>query len=649
MKQQEEDAVREEKTGAEKAGVAAVLGLVSALCFVAVVSQLPVEIRASAAHDDAWFWLRARAIAGGGWLGGYDLYTLMKGSGYPLFLALAHGLGIPMAIAQGLLYAAACLLLGHALYRATGQPWLALLVVLVLQWHPASMGWSVVLRDNISAAQALLVLACTLQAAWVPRRLRSRLCWGAAAGVALGWFWTTREDGIWLLPGVALLLLAATVWAWRDAPRRRAVIAAGAALVLACLAWLGLVATANGVKYGEFVLTDVKGGAFADAVAALHSVRAGPIVPFVPVPRQVREAVYGVSPSFARLHPALEDPENFWSSPGCSVYPHTCGDFAGGWFLWALRDAAYSVGAYESAESAARFYRGLAEEVREACGQGRLQCRRSPIGLMPAVTEAQWRTLPSRLAAAAGLLGWQDVPLPNPQADFGYPRSVDMWRFVGSPKMAAKPGESGVRAAGWLRDADGAWLQARCGDRIFAIEPRPSPDLVAHFGDPALSARRFTLQLPNEGHCRLERVPGGERVALASVLQVPARLDLGGGELYLDEAFAMAPALTPDWALKVRDAAWRGYALLLPWLLGAGLLAFCWALGRAVVARCAGPWLVLAAAAWGVVFGRTLVLVLVDLAAFPAITVAYMQPAFAPSALAAIASLAAALGPSRQD
>jgi len=631
-------------TRRRQAWIAAVLALIAALGYVALASQLPVAIRAWAAHDDAWFWLRARAIAGGGWLGGYDHYTLMKGSGYPLFLAIVHGLGIPLATAQALLYAGACLLLGHGLYRTTGRPWLTLLVVLVLQWHPAALTWGVVLRDNIAAAQALLVLGCVLEAVWVRRSPRASLAWAAAAGVLLGWFWTTREDGVWLLPGVGLLVLAAIAWAWHDQARRRNVSVAGVALVLASLGWLGLVASANGVKYGEFVLTDVKHAAFSEALGALHSVHAGPVVPFVPVPRQAREAVYRVSPTFARLRPALERPDNFWTQPGCSVYPHACGDFAGGWFLWALRDAVHSVGGYETASSAARFYRDLAREVRQACDEGRLQCRRTVIKLMPAVSDEQWRSLPARLGAAAALLTWQDVHEPPLRTDFDHPRGMEMWRFVGKPRVANAPEELGVRASGWLRAPDGAWLQARCGQRIFAIERQPSPDLVAYFDAPSMAQRRFTLRLPAEHDCRLE-LPGGEGAELASVPATPASLALGDAELYLDMV-AVVPraAAAPEWALQVKALVWRAYAVVSPWLVAAGLLAFAGALVRALVTRRAGVVLALAAAAWGLVLGRTLLLALVDLSAFPAIHHQYLQPAFPLLALAAVVSLAAAVG-----
>lgn len=629
-----------------QAGVAAAVALVSSLLFVALASQLPVAILSGAGHDDAWFWLRATSIAGGGWLGGYDQHTLIKGSGYPLLLAANHALGMSLATSQALLYSLACLLLGHAVHRVGARPGLALVLVLAIQWHPAALTWTRVLRDNVSAAQVLLVLACLLQAFWTTRARWSRLSWAGAAGASLAWFWTTREDGVWLLPGVAVLLLAGMAWARRDPVRRRDILLAGGVLAAACLGWLTLVATVHRVEYGEFVLTEIQAAPFADAVDALQSVRVGQPVPFVPVPGAVREAVYEVSPRFARLRPMLEAQDNFWIRPGCSIYPDTCGDYAGGWFIWALRDAAAAVGAHASAPEAAAFYRGLAEEVGQACADGRLQCRRPLVAMMPPVTAGQWRTLPERLGSAARLLVWRDVRELPFRSHLDHPGAFAMWDFVGRPRVPDDPAAMGQRAVGWLRDPAGGWLQARCegSAQAIAIERRPSADVAAHFDDPAAAMSRFAWRLPPGQDCRLELLSGAGAVDLSSVDAVPRQFALGEATLNFDGLPAIPPTAVAATAPQaVKAGIWRGYAMVLPWLAAAGLCGFAWAMAAALRRRRAGALAVLAMAAWGLVASRTLVLALVDLSAFPAINHQYLQGAFPLLVLACIASLGAAL------
>ncbi len=51
----------------------------------------PQEIVArSAPHDDTLFVGLALSILQGNWLGDYNQFTLMKGSGYPLFIAFSN-------------------------------------------------------------------------------------------------------------------------------------------------------------------------------------------------------------------------------------------------------------------------------------------------------------------------------------------------------------------------------------------------------------------------------------------------------------------------------------------------------------------------------------------------------------------------------
>lgn len=628
------------------AAIATVLALSSSLLFVALVTYLPVAVLAGAGHDDAWFWLRARAMASGGWMGGYDQFTLMKGSGYPLFLAVNRASGLSLMTSQALLYSVACLLLGAAIYRISARPWLSLLLVLAMQWHPMALSWVRVVRDNIAAGQALLALACLLHLLFVPQSAKRPWLWAALSGWVLAWMWTTREDGIWILPGVAILFLARGLQVWRDREARWRLAIGGLLVALVFAGWLALVATANGIKYGEFATVDVKESAYKDAISALQRVRVGEPVPYVPVPWKVREAVYAVSPAFARLRPGLEDTLQGWTEPGCSIYPQTCGDYAGGWFMWALRDAVAAVGGYASAPEADAFYRQLADEVDRACDDGRLNCVCNVVGLMPQVTNAQWKTLPARLRSAAAMLVWQDAREGRRSSHVSHPAAGEMWIFIGKPRVPDGPGTLGDWVIGWFHDPQGGWIRGRCASHADAIDIArlPSPDIVAHFNDPEASDSRFQFRFPTAEGCAIEFTSGRGVVQMFDVTETTRHFTFGSGQLYLDSVRAgtgIPPeAKAPAWSETIKHAIGKGYAAVLPWLAGAGLLAFAWVSGR-VVLRCRFSILyALAAAAWCMVVSRAVLLALVDMSAFPAVNVQYMQAAFPLLVLAAIVSLA---------
>jgi hypothetical protein len=67
-----------------------------------------------------------------------------------------------------------------------------------------------------------------------------------------------------------------------------------------------------------------------------------------------------------------------------------CGDYAGGWFLWALRDAVTLIGGYADAPTASEFYRKMTEEITRACNSKQIACRSSPLAEIPPLVPANY-------------------------------------------------------------------------------------------------------------------------------------------------------------------------------------------------------------------------------------------------------------------
>ena len=75
-----------------------------------------------------------------------------------------------------------------------------------------------------------------------------------------------------------------------------------------------------------------------------------------------------MSPALAELEPHLEGAlHEKWADP-------ESGEFGGGWFVFALIEAAERCGYYGSAREADAFHRRLADEVNAACADGRVEC-----------------------------------------------------------------------------------------------------------------------------------------------------------------------------------------------------------------------------------------------------------------------------------
>ncbi len=339
-----------------------------------LTNDLSIAARPIAPHDDALFVRLADSIIHGHWLGKYDELTLAKGPGYPLYIAANYALHIPLLLAEQLLYISFCLLFLLAI-----RPWrwpsvLQLSLLASLLFHPASFptgSLAHVTREGIYPALSGLVLACALGLLLrATRPLRQVLAWSCGLGFTFGWFWLTREEGLWLMPSVGLLLAACLMRVWQGATvdrwRRSLACLAGVAMTLVMINGVCLM---NRIKYGQYTTLEFRSSAFLDAYGALTRIRPSQFHPRIPVPRESRELAYAASPTFARLRPYLDgDHCRGWISNSSQT---TCEyDIAGGWFMWALRDAVQVSEKPRNAAEALRFYRTMADEINLACDRG---------------------------------------------------------------------------------------------------------------------------------------------------------------------------------------------------------------------------------------------------------------------------------------
>lgn len=351
-----------------------------------------------AAHDDRLFLQLAEYIVQGQWLGPYDQLTLAKGPFYSVWIAAMFQLGVPLFFSQQVFYAAACALLTRAWQPGLGSRWTALAVYLLLLWNPMSYDASSmgrVLRQHLYAPLLLLIFAGAIALYFRRGRPGRRpLGWSLLLGFASGAFWLTREEGVWILPSLGLILGAFLFVAWREsraafhlALRHLGVAALAAALPLLAVSLL------NRAHYGWFGTVEFRSADFAAAYGAMARVRVGPERPFVPVPRGARETMYAVSPAFATLRPHLEGPVGQgWAEASASVtgLPAQELEIAGGWLPWALRDAVAAAGHAPTAADAMAFYRRMAGEINAACDAGRLPAGPRRDGFAPHITTEQW-------------------------------------------------------------------------------------------------------------------------------------------------------------------------------------------------------------------------------------------------------------------
>ncbi|MDQ5977565.1 MAG: hypothetical protein QG602_537, partial [Verrucomicrobiota bacterium] len=346
----------------------------------------------AAIHDDKLFALQAAHLLNGEWLGPYNQFTLAKGPFFPLFLAFVFWTGLPLIFVQQVVYAGAAAMLTRAL-----RPWFTsagaqfglyvLLLANPMTWDAGNLGR--LMRQNIYTPLALLIIAGLVRLFHHRRESWHKQAVPAAlAGLALGCFWLTREESVWLLPAVGLLLFGVAAALGRELLTRWRLLAASLGLFLgAALLPTLVVCTLNYRHYGWFGTVEFRATDFKDAYGALTRLKVGPELPHqVPVTRQMREAAYELSPAFAQLRPHLEGPiGEHWVEK--NLFPASERQIRGGWFVWAIRDAMAASGLAPDANAAMRHYRRIADELNAACDAGRVPARPRRSGFVPPLGE----------------------------------------------------------------------------------------------------------------------------------------------------------------------------------------------------------------------------------------------------------------------
>jgi hypothetical protein len=350
-------------------------------------------------HDDFLFVRLAYHLGAGLWLGPFDNVTLAKGMGYPAFILAAFLAGVPLKIAEHGIYLAAAGLAAWLLLRLTDRRWLAFAAFALLALNPVMLRPELarVIRENLYIGLSLAVLGLAgivlLQRRPAPQSSVVRALLLIALGLVGALYWLTREEGVWLGPALAVLLMGSAIIAWRernpmDGARAHTVLRAGGAGVLVLAAFaapLGAVAAMNYRHYGAAVLTEFQAGRFLAAYGSLLRIRHEHWQRHVLFPPDARAKAYAVSAAARELQPTLDGAVgDAWRRTSCrdtGVSP--CPDIYGVWMVWAVRDAVAQAGHYRSARDALNFYDRIAREIGEACDDGRLTCESAGLSIFP--------------------------------------------------------------------------------------------------------------------------------------------------------------------------------------------------------------------------------------------------------------------------
>jgi hypothetical protein len=621
------------------------LFFVFSISYIMLVMHLPVSIYTGAIHDGALYWGNARSIIGGHWLGAYNQMTLAKGPGFPLFLAVNALIGIPITLSIALFYLFACRLLTNTLRELGLNNFIVLILFVVMLFHPYLFLMDII-RDNIYPALSLIIISGVIRLVFTPRQQDKQLNSVIPYGLVFGFFWITREEGIWIIPSLLLLLSFKTLQLKKQNLAIKTIFYRFTYFSLVAIIFVSLIAFINYYNYGKFEVVDFKGTAYSQAFKSLNSVDVGKELPYLPVSSKKRQIIYTISPSFVQLKDYFDNKGRFWTVFGCSLYSWTCDDYAGGWFAWALRDAVADKGYYQNPVRAAEFYNNITKEIQTACDSGTIKCKTNPVPFMPNIARDQLKKFPERIVDA---IKFAMVQFPTP--DIGSPswEPLDLLQktrlFLGNPRTVPALSEEKTELNGWFYSVNDDWIVLNCVTNGLVIKKTidriSSPDLTEYFKDPKANFQRFSISVLNNENCSISTESLRENILpIKSLSEQQTTYRIGNGTLQFGQISQSSLYSKKYFPLKVKSSLVKIYKQIVPALVTFGAFVYVIYLMFILVRKTpVTDIFIISTMLWCLFFSRIVLLVLVDISSFPGINSTYMSAAFPILCLAAFLSL----------
>ena len=357
----------------------------------------PIYAIGPAAYDDQLFVRTARFLESGQWLGPYDSLTLIKGMFYPLFIVVAFWTSIPLKIFEHAVYLLAAALAARLVQRQAGSYQAGLALFALLSFNPVF--WSInlarIVREGVYITLCLVLVVLVVMICFPMDRQQARsigrtTVLGISLGLVSGAYWFTREEGIWLTPAIAVVVVIGSLRALRTnrtADPETESVPSRSAQVRAILTPLGLalvvfmasdvfVAGMNYRHYGIFETNEFRSKSFLRAYGAISRIRHDTWQRYVSFPKDARQRAYAVSPAARELANSFEGSTGkTWLQITCArVNTQPCDEVQSGWMVWELRNAVSDAGHYRSAPEAMKFYEALADQIDAACDHKTISC-----------------------------------------------------------------------------------------------------------------------------------------------------------------------------------------------------------------------------------------------------------------------------------
>ena len=621
-----------------------------------LVAAIPITAWGNFSLDDRLFIDLSHFLIQGDWLGVYDERTLAKGPMYPIWIAINFYLGLPLLFAQHLLYLFAGLMVVIALNKIVKYPSILVFLYALIIFSPHLEVITRVMRAGIYPALTILILA-GLIGLYTNRsnKLINLSLWAIFLGIVLTAFWLTREEGIWMMPSIILIISYVLFLIYRTEQFSSVFFKRTAICLLPLLilfSSLQLVSLINKIYYNTYTVVGVKSEAFLSAYGALSRVKHPNWKRYLPVPREVRQSIYQASPAFKELEYFLEEKQKGWQKLGCvykEKYPQACGDIMGALFIWALRDVVNLSGYYKSGDTAERYYLRLASEVNTACDNGILDClpKRATL-ITPLRQEYIKPTLEALWLGMKHLVIGFNYRINNNLTSLGTDKSLQLFRDITRERLAplASSNTQKIVIQGWAFSSEDEKLSFQIKSQqanpfdLEKVSKIARPDVYLHIKNKTgiiyeqAKNSGFSIETACAKSCKLFIRDDDSILAIINLYNRKEQIFSDNLKFHIDKIIINNGKQLPRQnhlnrlKIGILQKIAQLYQMLIPWLCGLAVMAYVVSFGISILRRKFTFLLILNTAILGAIMARLFILALIDVTSFKGINFLYLSPLF---------------------
>ncbi len=357
-----------------------------------ITTNLPLNARDPIGADEYLMMQQAESLANGEYLGPYNFLTLVKGIGFPVFLAFSYKIGIPLLMLYGIFYAAVCLVALVPIRRLVQKKPLQLIAFLMLLFCPATLDGSVQLiyRNMLIVPQSVLLVSSLMMMYYhvLDNNRKKLLGWTLLTSFAWVFMWHTREDSIWSVPlvglawvimlimiikGVKSKIFTKKFWARKDNKKILTKFGIISLPFLLLFVSIHIISFINYQNYGIYTTNQLNNSNYTKAVMLMMKIKPEKEVERVEITRETLRRLYGVSPTLKTLEKEIE--KDYESKTGLVMAGDDNGEINEDLITWELIGSASVVGYYKDAQTAEKFWNDVYQEIKQAIDDGKLETR----------------------------------------------------------------------------------------------------------------------------------------------------------------------------------------------------------------------------------------------------------------------------------